>query len=184
MVMADRPDIETLGQHLAYQNAWTRVREDRIRRRDGSEGIYGVVEKPDFVVVAALEDGYLHLVEQFRYPVGARFWELPQGAVRDSDRIDSETMARTELREETGVTTEIMECVGRLFPCYGLSAHAFDVFLASGLTEGEPAREIEEQDMISRRFALDDVLEMVRDGTIRDGVSVAALGLLQLHGRI
>jgi len=58
-----------------------RVREDAIRRRDGSSGIYGVVEKPDFVVIVPVDDdGRLHLVEQFRYPVKGRYWELPQGS--------------------------------------------------------------------------------------------------------
>ena len=59
--MTDGPDIETLDSREVYRNPWTVVREDRIRRRDGSEGLYGVVEKPDFVVVAALADGHLHL---------------------------------------------------------------------------------------------------------------------------
>jgi len=85
-------DIETIGTRLVYQNRWMRVREDSIRYRDGSTGIYGVVEKPDFVVIAAIDDaGRLQLVQQFRYPVGARFWELPQGAWEqqpDADPID------------------------------------------------------------------------------------------------
>jgi len=49
-------------------------------RRDGSEGIYGIVEKPDFVVIVPLEnDSRIHLVQQYRYPVRARYWEFPQG---------------------------------------------------------------------------------------------------------
>ena len=37
----------TLSTRIAYENPWTRVREDKIRRPDGSDGIYGVVERPD-----------------------------------------------------------------------------------------------------------------------------------------
>jgi hypothetical protein len=44
-------NIETTSTRLVYENRWMRVREDTIRRRDGSIGIYGVVEKPDFVVI-------------------------------------------------------------------------------------------------------------------------------------
>ena len=76
----DGPDIEATASRIVYENRWMRVREDAIRRRDGSAGIYGVVEKADFVVVVPVEaDGSIHLVQQFRYPVGARFWEFPQG---------------------------------------------------------------------------------------------------------
>jgi ADP-ribose pyrophosphatase len=78
-------DIETLGTRTVYESRWMRVREDSIRRRDGSEGIYGIVEKPDFVVIVPLEaDRRIHLVQQYRYAVGARYWEFPQ--VRGSKR--------------------------------------------------------------------------------------------------
>ena len=49
-------DIETLGSRLVYEDRWMRVREDAIRCRNGSKGIYGVVEKPGFVVVVPVED--------------------------------------------------------------------------------------------------------------------------------
>jgi len=46
---ADEPvDIENTGTRIVYENKWMRVREDTIRRRDGSSGIYSVVEKPHF----------------------------------------------------------------------------------------------------------------------------------------
>lgn len=62
-------NIETTSTRLVYESRWMRVREDTIRRRDRSIGIYCVVEKPDFVVIAPVEDdGRLHLVEQYRYP--------------------------------------------------------------------------------------------------------------------
>ena len=87
-------DIATTGTRVVYENRWMRVREDAIRRRDGSAGIYGVVEKPDFVVVAPVEAGVVHLVQQYRYPVRGRWWELPQGVwdARPSrgDPIDGE----------------------------------------------------------------------------------------------
>ena len=49
-------DITTLSSRIAYENRWLRVREDRIRRRDGSDGLYGVVERSDFVVVVPFQD--------------------------------------------------------------------------------------------------------------------------------
>ncbi len=57
-----------------------KVREDNILRRDGSAGIYGIVEKPDFALIVPMHDGMIHLVEQYRYPVKGRFWEFPQGS--------------------------------------------------------------------------------------------------------
>jgi 8-oxo-dGTP pyrophosphatase MutT (NUDIX family) len=102
-----------------------RVREDTIRRRDGSIGIYGVVEKPDFVVVVPVEDnGRLHLVEQYRYPVKGRYWELPQGSWEQEPGADPMEMARGELQEETGLDAALMTYVGHLFEACGYANQA------------------------------------------------------------
>ena len=77
MAEGERLEIETIGSRVVYRNSWMTVREDAIRRRDGSGGIYGVIDKPDFVVVVPLHaDGSLQLVQQYRYPVGVRCWEF------------------------------------------------------------------------------------------------------------
>ena len=65
-------DITTTGSRIVYENRWMRVREDAIQWRDGSAGIYGVVDKRDFVVIAPIEGGIVHLVQQYRYPVQGR----------------------------------------------------------------------------------------------------------------
>lgn len=43
--------IRTVSSREVYRNAWMSVREDDIRRPDGSEGVYGVVDKPDYALV-------------------------------------------------------------------------------------------------------------------------------------
>ncbi len=161
-----------------------RVHEHAIARPDGTSGIYGVVEKPHFVVIAAVEAGCVHLVEQFRYPVGARFWELPQGAWENAPDADPVEVARGELREETGLQAETMACAGHLFQGYGYATQGFHVFLATGLRAGPTALDPEEQDLIARAFPLTEVEAMIRDGTIQDATTVAAFGLLRLKGLI
>lgn len=59
--MADR-EITRTGSRIAYQNKWMTVREDEIVRANGSAGIYGVVEKSDFAVIAAVDNGHICLV--------------------------------------------------------------------------------------------------------------------------
>jgi len=60
-------------------NRWMAVREDQILRHDGTYGIYGVLQKPDFALIIPYADGGFHLVEQYRYPVRRRYWDLPAG---------------------------------------------------------------------------------------------------------
>jgi ADP-ribose pyrophosphatase len=181
--MAETPDIETLGTRLVYESRWMRVREDRIRYRDGSESVYGVVEKSDFVAIVPIDEtGRIHLVQQYRYAVRDRYWEIPQGAWEGKPGADPLEVARGELREETGLEAAQMIHAGHLFEAYGYCTQGFHVFLATGLTRGAADREHEEQDMVSREFPVAEVERMIREGEIKDATTVAALGLLRLKG--
>ncbi len=183
--MADRIDkeITALDTKVVYENRWMRVREDAILRRDGSRGIYGVVEKPDFVVIVPMEtDGSLHLVEQYRYPVGGRFWEFPQGSWEHAPGADPLEVAAGELREETGLIADRMTQVGHLFQGYGYATQGYHIFLAQDLRRTELQLDHEEQGLITRRYSLSTLVGMIRDGLIKDATSIAALGLPQLNG--
>jgi len=176
--------IRTTATRIVYENRWMRVREDAIVRQDGSPGIYGVVEKADFAIIAPVDDGMIHLVEQYRYPVQGRYWELPQGSWENAPDTDPLELARAELREETGLTAQAMMHVGHLFECYGHSNQGFHIYLAQGLRQGEAHREHTEQDMISRAFPVQEVIAMITEGVIKDAATVATLGLLRLKGLI
>lgn len=175
-----KPEIETTASAIVYRNRWMTVREDAIVRADGRTGTYGVVEKPDFAVIAAIEHRMIHLVEQYRYPVHGRFWELPQGSWEDAT-VDPLTLAQAELREETGLVAASLQHIGRLYLAYGYSSQAYDVFLATRLSTTERQLDVEEHGLITRAFPLAEVEAMIRAGTIVDATTVAALGLLRLH---
>jgi ADP-ribose pyrophosphatase len=177
-------EIETLGSRIVYQNRWMCVREDTIRRGDGREGVYGVIEKPDFVVIAPIEDGMIHLVEQYRYPVHQRCWELPQGSWEEQPGTDPDVLARAELREETGLSAAVMTHVGYLHMAYGYSTQGYHIYFASGLTHGERDLDDEETGLVTRAFALTEVERMILDGTIKDATTIATLGLIRMKGLI
>lgn len=179
--MQKAEEIQCLESAVVYRNPWMRVREDKIVRASGARGIYGVVEKDDFAVIAALQDGHLHLVEQYRYPVGGRFWEFPQGSLPGGG-ADLLATARAELREETGLEAAQITQVGRMFEAAGYSNQAFEIFLATGLSQHGAHLESEEEGLVSCAFPVAEVQSMIVDGIIRDAVTVAAFGLLRLKG--
>lgn len=175
--------IETVASREIYRNPWMVLREDDIRRPDGSAGIYAVVDKPTYALVMPYDGHRFRLVEQFRYPVGARRWEFPQGTapgVADSEPFQ---LAERELREETGLRATSFESLGQIDIAPGMSSQRGRVFLATGIIEGESDREHEEQDMRSEWFSREDVEQMIRSGVIVDSQSIAAYGLFLLHGR-
>jgi 8-oxo-dGTP pyrophosphatase MutT (NUDIX family) len=174
--------IDQLSSREVYRSRWMAVREDEVRFPDGSSGTYSVVDKSDFVVVIPEADGGFWLVEQFRYPVGSREWEFPQGGWPAGRGGSADDLAAAELREETGLRAGSLSHLGRLFAAYGYSSQSYDVYLARDLTAGEPHRESTEQDMVHRWFAEAEVRAMIRDGRLRDAHTVAALALRDLRG--
>ena len=174
--------MDALDSRQVYENAWMTVREDDIRRADGSQGIYGVVDKPDYALVIPADGDRVLLVEQFRYPLGMRRWEFPQGTAPDRADMEPEELAARELREETGLAGSL-QYLGLLDVAPGMSSQRGRVYLATDLTHGEPQRELEEQDMRSAWFTRVELERMIRDGEITDAQTIAAYGLLLLRNR-
>jgi 8-oxo-dGTP pyrophosphatase MutT (NUDIX family) len=174
-------EIRRTSSREVFANAWLRLREDEIEYADGSPGTYTVVDKQDFALVIPFDGSGFWLVEQYRYPVGSREQEFPQGGWPAGHSGTPAELAAAELAEETGLRAERIEHLGRLFAAYGYSSQSYDVFLATGLTPGEPNRERTEADMVHRRVDEAELRAMVRSGRLRDAHSLAALALFDAH---
>ncbi len=175
--------IKTISSREVYRNPWTRVREDVIERANGQRGIYGVVDKDPACIVIPLDCGpdgeFVYIVEQFRYTVGRRHWELPQGGWEIAEIVPEE-LARGELKEETGLTAERMTQIATLQIAYGVMNQKHHVFVAEGLTKGDAEPDTEESDLVVRRVSVAEFEAMLLNGTIVDNCTVAAWGMYRL----
>ena len=159
------------------------MREDVIERANGERGIYGVVDKDPACIIIPLESTpegeFVYLVSQFRYTVGGRFMELPQGGWELAE-ADPEEMARGELREETGLNADHMTQLTTLQIGYGVMNQKHHVYLAEGLMQGEHDRDAEESDLEVHRVSVAEFETMIVDGRIVDNCSVSAWGVYRL----
>jgi 8-oxo-dGTP pyrophosphatase MutT (NUDIX family) len=171
----------TTASREIYTNPWMSVREDTFRRPDGSDGLYGVIDKPDYALVIALDGDRLAMVEQYRYPIGLRRWEFVQGTAPDRAEMPAEELAARELREETGLTAATWTYLGLLDVAPGVSSQRGRAFLATDLTAGAPEREDTEADMRSAWVTRVEFEDRVRSGDITDAQTLAAYALFLLH---
>lgn len=157
-----------------YENRWISVREDEVTGPAG-DGIYGVVEMrhPAVFVVAIDDRDRVCFVEVDRYTTG-RSLEVPAGGSDGEDALDA---AKRELLEETGLTAEAWQPIGRMNALNGIAVAPEHVFLARGLAPAEDATTSQLEEGIERvvwiPFA--EALRQVAEGRIDDGETVAAL---------
>jgi len=173
------PSITTLSSREIYRNQWMSLREDEILRSNGQRGIYGVVEKDEAAIILPIEKDRIWLVEQFRYTIQERAVELPQGGWEMA--IDNpETLARGELKEETGLRAENMIYLGAHWIAYGFTRQKQHVFLATGLSQEEQEPDNEEHDIVVRNLPVREFEQMMLEGKVRDGCTLAAWALYLL----
>lgn len=172
--MSNENPWKTLSSRVVYENAWLKVREDRVIRPDGNEGIYGVVDTNIATgVVALTAHDEVILVGQWRYAFDAYSWEIPEGGVEPGE--PPLEAARRELEEEAGVVAEHWQQLGPEFHLSNsISSEVGYVYLARGLTETALNPDPTEQ-LAVKRVPFAEALAMVDRGDIKDAVTVIAL---------
>lgn len=180
----EQPNPWTLkSSRVTYENPWLRVEHHEVITPGGGDGIYGKVHfKNQAVGIVPLDqDGFTYLVGQWRYPLNAYHWEIPEGGCPVG--TDPLATAKRELKEETGLVaaewTKLLD--------FHLSNSVTDefgiVYLAKGLSQ-EVAEPEDTEDLKIIKLPLEQAIKMVLDGEIQDAISIMALqrlALLRLH---
>ncbi len=171
------PKWTQISKHPFLQTPWYDISHDRYVRPDGDLGDYHYLDIPGSVMILPVcDDGRLVMVRQFRYLVGRTSLEFPAGGMVDDD---AEANARRELREEAGLEAGTWRRLGAFAPYNGVSNEVCRVFLAADLVQVEPEPEPSEEIEVVRLPAA-DLPEMIRDGRLWDGMSLAALRYYEL----
>ncbi len=168
-----RDNWKTLNSIIVYRNRWMTVREDKIIRPDGSEGIYSVIENaPSVHIVALTNQDEVYLIGQFRYTTKTFSWEIPAGGADETDLLSA---AKRELQEETGLTAEIWEETGKFHTMNGISGQMSHVFVARNLSQTDSNNQEEEGISHMKCVPLKQAFKMIKQGEITDSDSISAL---------
>lgn len=157
------------GSLEKYKNHWMKVREDKVIQPDGKDSIVGVVELRDGVSILALDDdGYVYLVEQFRYILSRKSIEVVGGGIDDDE--DPLNAAKRELKEEAGIIAEEWVFMEKFHPFTAAIKSSNIMYLARKLKFTEASPEGTEQIKILK-VKFEDALKMVMGGEITQGPS-------------
>jgi 8-oxo-dGTP pyrophosphatase MutT (NUDIX family) len=158
----------------SFENDWFVIDTHAVIHPGGAAGAYSVV-RPRRLAVGVLPiepDGFVHLVGQWRFPLGRYSWEMPEGGAEPGEPpLDC---ARRELEEETGLTAGSFVPVLEMDMSNSLTDERAIIYLATELKPGQAQPEAVEV-LRHRRAHFLDVLARVADGRIRDSMTVAAV---------
>lgn len=175
-----------LDSRKIYENNWIGVTEHQVLNPSGGKGIYGEVHFRNYAIgiLPLDQDMNTWLVGQYRFPLKAYSWEIPEGGgPLGLEPLDS---AKRELQEETGLmATEWME-VQRMHLSNSVSNELAIIYIARGLTMGQAEPE-ETEELVLRKLPFEEAYQMAMDGRITDSMSVAALlktKILLLEGKL
>jgi ADP-ribose pyrophosphatase len=161
-----------ISQKVLFENPWWKYCLDQIELPSGKSGEYHyVLTKGSSMVVPEIEKGVVLLVKQYRYTGNRDSIEFPCGGLKEG--VTYHENALHELVEETGYVPESIEDVGGFNPCNGLIDEICRVFVARQLRfVGAQPDETESFEFM--RLTIDEVDALIQDGTIWDGMTIAA----------
>ena len=168
-----REPWRTRSTRPVYDNRWIHVREDVALMPDGRSTIYGVVECSECVGILPFVDAdTVLLVGQYRYVAQGFYWEMPTGGMHPSE--SSVEAAQRELAEEAGYEAGSLVKICDFHTSKSILRETAHLFLAHDLRPG--SRPPDPTEFIERReFPFAEVLRMVVNGEIKDGMTVIAV---------
>ncbi|TKJ31539.1 NUDIX hydrolase [Blastococcus sp. CCUG 61487] len=179
MASAGEHDYRVLASEPVFDGHVISLRRDTVAMPGGGDSVREVVAHPGAVAVVALDDDdRVVLLRQYRHPVGRYLWELPAG-LRDADGEPPLETAKRELAEEAQLAAERWSLLTTTYSTPGFCDELVLVYLAEGLSDvARPdgfTVEHEELDMEVERVPLDEAVQRVFDGDIRNAAAVIGL---------
>jgi ADP-ribose pyrophosphatase len=149
------------------------IEQRNISLPNGLERQKLIVHPSNAVAILPIEGGRCKLIRQYRYAIDSYILEAPAGALETGE--DPLAAAGRELIEETGFAAKIIEPRGFIITTPGYTDEKIFLYEAHGLSPSQEYEKDEDEVIEVRDIPLDDLNQMIRDGTIVDAKTICLI---------
>jgi ADP-ribose pyrophosphatase len=171
--MSSRPVATVLDTASVHRGKVLDLRVETVRLPNGHQTRLELIRHPGAAAMVALDDrGEVALVRQYRHAIGGWILEVPAGKLDAGE--PPARCAERELIEEIGQRPAELIELGWIWTTPGFTDERIWLFLARRLSP--VAQDLQEDELLEvEHVPLERAVDMVYDGEICDGKSVAAL---------
>jgi ADP-ribose pyrophosphatase len=127
-------------------------------------------------VVPLKDDGTVVLIKQFRHAAGGFIYEIPAGKLHPGE--DPMHCASRELEEEIGYVAGRLERLTSILTAPGFTDEVIHIYKATDMTVGR--QQLDRDEVLEvLEVSLEDAINMIRAGAIRDAKTIVGLQLVR-----
>ena len=164
---------ERINRELIHEGSIIDYYKDTMKIPNGNTAKWDFIKhKGAAACVAVKDNGNIIMVKQYRNALERDTIEVPAGGINVGE--DMETAAMRELEEETGYRAEKSTFLISIRTTVAFCDERIDIYVAENLSKSE--QHLDEDEYVEiLEFSLEELLEMIQNGTIQDAKTISAL---------
>lgn len=166
-------EYKRLKRELKCKGAIIDLYSDTMKLPNGNQAEWDFIQhKGAAAIVAVDKDNKILMVRQYRNAIERYTLEIPAGAKNIDE--DMKTCAIRELEEETGYCTKDAKHLIDLYTTVAFCNEKIGVYYTNELIPSH--QHLDEDEFVTiERFSLEELVQMIFDGKIMDGKTIAAI---------
>ena len=156
-----------------YQGKIIDLSLETVTLPNGATAELELITHPGASAVVPLKDNQtVVMIRQYRHAVGGYIYEIPAGKLHPGE--DPRDCAMREVEEEIGYKVGTLEPLLSFFTTPGFTDEIIHIFIGNDLVPG--TQDLGDDEVLEIiEMPLEKTIELINDGTIKDGKTIIAL---------